>query len=285
MENLTPIEDFGEALVKTRDLDPVYCAIHGANLGVEQTSRLLLAYWCFYDLGVASFMSEKRSDYWQWMKIAAANEQPKPGGGRWPRQPERRHFRGPKCVAAVDYLSRRAPEDWVGDLRACSTEKQVMEAIQRWPMFGPWIGFKAADMLERCLGAPIQFSENIGLIYSEPRACLDILSDQRGISQQRQYGLLLEQLRNYKAPPGHDRCCGPQEVETVLCKWKSHSHGGYSVGKDIREVRRSLALWDNDSARRLLQACPQEVGELTSAYHGAVRHVRHTLSTRNDAGL
>lgn len=55
-----------------------------------------------------------------------------------------------------------------------------MYRAQTWPEFGPWIGFKIADMLEVVCGAPITFSRDIPLIYKEPRACLDILSHESG---------------------------------------------------------------------------------------------------------
>ncbi|GAG17632.1 unnamed protein product, partial [marine sediment metagenome] len=34
-----------------------------------------------------------------------------------------------------------------------------------------------------------------------------------------------------------------QEVETVLCKWKSHMNGCYPMGKDTREITEGLAPW------------------------------------------
>jgi hypothetical protein len=103
---------FGDALIRSRDLDPVYCALYGAQLSEPELS-LLLAYLAFYHLGFAAWLSEHEGvNYWQAMLVAAKNETPSPLGGRWPRSSERRHFRGVKCVNAVNWLRRNylAPE-------------------------------------------------------------------------------------------------------------------------------------------------------------------------------
>ena len=78
------VQAFGDALITTQDLDPVYCAIYHARLPEPQLCRLLLAYWCFYHLGVAASISEKEhGDFWEWMRVAAVNEQP-PKNGIYP---------------------------------------------------------------------------------------------------------------------------------------------------------------------------------------------------------
>lgn len=269
------IEEFGSALIMTRDLDPVYVALHGAKLEKAQLYRWLLAYWCFYHMGAASYLSEYGGpDFWNMMDRAAENASGPPvhNQERWPRASERRYFRGSKCVRAVGWLRNRWPEPegavahvagmssglWADNVMGFRTEKTVMEVIGEWPLFGPWIGFKAADMLERCAGIKIQFSPDIGLVYKEPRATLDILVEQRGGTPQERYAEVSEYFRATPAPPALDRGCGPQEVETILCKWKSHLAGRYTVGKDILEVRHALVGW-GETAERLRAAAPEEV--------------------------
>jgi hypothetical protein len=247
------IRPFGEALIKTRDLDPVYVAIHGAHLPEAQACRLLMAYWCFYHLGLAAWMSEQEGQaYWVAMEIAARDRSPNPvDGRRWPRSAERRHFRGDKCVDAIKWLARREPESYVRSLCNCDTDQQVMTRVMEWPLFGPWIAFKAADMMERCAAIPIRFDPNIGLLYKEPREGLTLM----GGDPRAQYNGLLEHFSRFKAPPMDDRACGPQEVETVLCKWKSHKNGHYHVGKDLSEVAHGLAGW-GPTASRMRQVLP-----------------------------
>jgi hypothetical protein len=269
---LLGIQEFGDALIRTRDLDPVYCGLVGARLPRDQLARWLLAYWCFYHVGSASRLSEHQGDeFWKWMNIAACNlseSGPKSWGEgpdeRWPRAAERRHFRGQKCVDAVEWLSKaeRQPEGFVRFLETGQTDKQVMAIVQSYPMFGPWIAFKAADMMERVWGAKIKFDPNLGLMYAEPRAALDVLIEQNPTwsepTPKNVYERLLVYFGSRRAPPTGDRPCGPQEVETALCKWKSHAHGGYWIGKDIHEQRVALAGW-GETANKMLAAYPPEV--------------------------
>jgi hypothetical protein len=256
---------FGNALIRSRDLDPVYCALYGAQLLEPVLSRLLLAYLSFYHLGLAAWLSEHEGDsYWAVMLVAAKNETPSPLGGRWPRSSERRHFRGVKCVNAVNWLRRNypAPEGAIRSLLNCKTEKHVIDRVSRWPMFGPWAGFKAADLLERCVGHPLQFDPNIGLLYAEPRAGLDMLAAELNQPPRVIYNNLLSYFSAHKAPPRDDRPCGAAEVESVLCKFKSMRGGHYFVGKDIKEVRHALQGWGT-TAEKLLRHMPD--AELSQA--------------------
>jgi hypothetical protein len=246
------IYKFGDELIRSRDLDPVYCALYGARLCEPQLSRLLLAYLAYYNLGVAAWLSEHEGvGYWVAMLEAAKNETQSPLGGRWPRGSERRHFRGDKCVNAVGWLHRNysAPEGAIRSLLNCRTEKHVIERVGRWPMFGKWAGFKAADLLERCVGHPLQFDPNIALLYAEPRASLEMLATELGQSPRVIYESLLAHFSAYKAPPRDDRPCGAAEIESVLCKFKGARTGHYFIGQDINEVRHALQGWGTTAAK------------------------------------
>jgi Alpha-glutamyl/putrescinyl thymine pyrophosphorylase clade 2 len=261
------IHDFGSQLLQTLDLDPLYVALHRADLPRNQLYRWLVAYWCFYDVGVASYMSERITalSYWNAMMFAGKNETTTPLGGRWPRAAERRHFRGEACMRAIKNMSSLAPEQIVSQIAWCEVgevlqQHTVMERAQRLPLFGPWISFKVADMLETVLGVPVEFEDNIGLVYKEPRTALDMLawSDTSALAEDHWYHLHVH-FSNVSAPPRHDRPCGVQEVETICCKWKSHMNGHYWVGKDIHEHRRALDPRWGETAQRLLAAYPEEV--------------------------
>ena len=256
---------FGDRLIATGDLDPVYIAIVGAQLDTPQLARVLIAYWCFYHLGAAAWLSEQGKDFWDAMTVAAENTEPAPRPAppsvtqRWPRSSERRHFRGPKCVAAVRALSRSAPEDLIGGLARRRTAGDVINAVMKWPMFGPWIGFKAADMLDRCAGVAIRFPDDTCLMYAEPAAAITMLAQSEGQTREHIYAGLRSYFAKRKAPPKGDRRCGVQEVETICCKWKSMRGGHYHIGKDITEVRHALLGW-GDTAQRMRTHMPTEVG-------------------------
>lgn len=260
------VEAFGARLIKTKDLDPAYVGLVGAELPRPQLARWLLCYWSFYHVGLASWISEQE-DFWPVMAKAAANlpeRSPRVLGlptERWPRGSERRHFRGPKCVAAVAWLGRNfpQPQDCLERLAAAKTAEQVMAIVQGWPMMGPWAAFKAADMVERVVGAPIRFPANTCLLYAEPLAGLKLAAQRAGVENlQRYHDRLLDYFHRFPAPPTGDRPCGPQELETVCCKHKSYIGGHYHVGRDIREQRAALVGW-GETAQRILGAYPPVV--------------------------
>lgn len=267
-----PIEEFGEKLIATEDLDPLYVGLAEARLPRDQLYRWLLAYLCFYHAGAASFISEwEGTDYWHFMKAAAHNKYaPRdpalhwassviPDFTRWPRGAERRHFRGVKCSRAMDWLAERyrQPENAIYSLSGLSLE-DTRRAIQAWPLFGPWISFKTVDLLERVARWPLSIPEDLVLIYDEPRAALTLLHQQNGLSSEENFQRVTAYFSKWKAPPTYDRPCGAAESETVLCKWKSYYGGHYYLGKDIREQREGLHGWGG-TASLLLANYPEEV--------------------------
>jgi len=261
------VEAFGRRLIETRDLDPAYCGLVDAKLPQDQLARWLISYWSFYHVGVASWISEQEGDFWPFMAKAAANlpeHSPRALGlpaDRWPRASERRHFRGAKCVNAVEWLAKKypRPQDAVERLATAKTAEQVMAIVQGWPMMGKWAAFKAADMIERVVGAPVRFPENTCLLYAEPLAGLKLAAQRAGTADLESYHhRLLDYLHRFPAPPTGDRPCGPQELETCCCKHKSYVGGHYHIGKDIHEQRAALVGW-GETAQQILSAYPQLV--------------------------
>ena len=270
-----PIEEFGRQLIVTKDLDPVYVALTDSRFDRLLKSRWLVAYWCFYDVGVACWMSEfEDQEFWNRMSIAARNLEPAPPGGRWARGRERRHFRGQASVNAIEGLSRRypVPEDFVAYLSKGKTCQGVMELAKEHYLFGNWISFKIADMLERVLNVPVNFTEAEVLMFKEPREAAlrlykekarlpesAVLKDpERAVSDVVQY--LLERFQVFEAPPHPGRMIGIQEIETILCKWKSHMNGFYPVGNDTLEAKETIEPWVHTSkvATAFMQSIPNE---------------------------
>src|SRR5690348_7294614 len=99
------IETFGRALLESEDLDPVYVALRATEMGEEQCYRWLVAYWCLYHPGAACWLSAvEGKEFWRYLTEAAHNETACPAGGRWPRAPERRHWRGHNAVRCVEQM-------------------------------------------------------------------------------------------------------------------------------------------------------------------------------------
>ncbi len=262
------IEDFGRQLIVTNDLDPIYNALIGVKQAglydQAQLYRWLIAYWCFYHAGVASYLSEfEGQPFWHEMWIAATNVEPCPIEERWPRGRERRHFRGPNAIRAVRHLKQAfgtLPEQMVvriidGDETPLPF-KLVSQRVQLHVGFGPWIGFKVADMIDRVLGVQVDFDTAAVFMFKDPEKAAWMLWDERqghkypdGWKPKRDVVLgsitnyLIEQFQDLKAPPLFDRPINIQEVETVLCKWKSHMNGHYPPGSDIHEIGEGLWPW------------------------------------------
>jgi hypothetical protein len=248
--------DFGAQLIATQDLDPVYCAIVGARIEGDQLARLLIGYAFFYHLGIAGWLSDQsESDFWGAALEAARNETPSPLGGRWPRGSERRHFRGQKAITAIETLRRYRPAEMLAKLKAAHDLDAVARIVCQWPMHGPWIAFKLADMMERVAGSSIAFSRDVCLLYIEPRVGLELIGQRTGWSPTQALAKLEDHFQHVLAPPTNDRACGIQEIETVLCKFKGSLAGSYWIGKDIHEVRKALEGW-GPTAAKMLAAMP-----------------------------
>lgn len=283
-----PIERFGRHLLLSGDLDPIYVALSRLDLGREQLCRWLVAYWCYYHAGVASFLSEfSGREFWSYMACAARNQedQPTPFGARWPRGHERRHFRGANGVNSVEDLSRRyaTAEDmvnYVTGLREPDSVALPFGAVtaraQAHVGFGPWIGFKIADMLDRVLGIPVDFSTDDVFMFKDPeQAALKLWNQRLGypdtarpkdkaVAIKTVVDYLKQEFHSFRAPPALDRPVGLQEVETVLCKWKSHMNGHYPLWNDVHEIGEGLTPWFSccETARKFSDAMPAYNAEL-----------------------
>jgi hypothetical protein len=250
------IEQFGRQLI----------ALVGAELPEDQLKRWLVAYWCFYSVGPACWLSEHDGDdFWGHMWDAARNTTETPLGGRWPRGAERRHFRGQQAMKAVDELSERyrpRPDRMVDYIAAIRTENSrppmmfegVFKRAKEHRGFGDWIGFKVADMIDRCGINPVVFDEAAVFMFKDPALAVDVLWERRvgpiarskfnAIERRhRTVERLIKEFSDLSAPPLRDRAINIQEVETVLCKWKSHMNGHYPLYKDSREIGHSLMEW------------------------------------------
>lgn len=263
-----PLVEFGRQLFDTKDLDPIYVALLACKLVGRQLDRWLIAYWCFYHAGLASYASEREGrDFWALLLKAAKNTSPTPSGGRWPRGTERRYFRGEAGVKAVYELRKRYgawPEDMVhfvlgGPLGV----RSVIDRAMQHPLFGPWIGFKVADMVDGVLGAQVCQDDLSVFLYNTPRQSIEE-NIKNGVvprpcrSLSGAMGWLQRKLQECHIP--HKPKSTPDwfSLETVWCKHLSHMHGHYPMYKDIEEIRHGLEPWTEVSktARQFLKCMP-----------------------------
>lgn len=273
---------FGKHLLETGDLDPIYY-IGKLELDTRQLKRWLVAYWCFYSAGLASYASESTdAEFWAVLDMAARNVAPAPHGGRWERGHERRHCRGAQGIKCVQELAKKymaSPETMVSacafhELEEPLTCGMVMESAQSHYLFGPWIGFKVADMLERVLQIPVSFAESEVFMFDQPKEAALLLwrrmFKQPESAQPRDLKAVLQGIvahlgkafEGIQAPPHRDRAVNLQEIETILCKWKSHLNGHYPLLNDTREITANLELWKSHSnVARRFHALFERLGE------------------------
>jgi hypothetical protein len=255
---------FGAQLLDTGDLDPVYIALHEANLNSSLRKRILLAYTCLYHLGCAAAIGSA-PDFWKALMTAAKSRE-------WPRGTERRHWRGENSISCVEYLQTnfKHPESVV-DYWADGTLSfgAVSDRVQSIPQYGPWIAFKVADLLERVMEVPVNFDDCELGIYSEPRKGAGLIlhgdPNRKKVNEgDLRYVCNLirldPRLKSFKAPPSFNRKINIQEVETILCKYKSHFNGHYPPGKDTLEIIHALSSrpWGRTAQKLLARVRPLE---------------------------
>lgn len=240
MDKSLSVYDFGRELVRTKDLDPVYVVLHEVQWDRPKLERWLLAYFCFYHVGTASWIADE-TDYWDAMTRAA-------GSKGWPRSSERRHFRGQQALNSVAYLQSRGVDSLFAPFHVNRrTAKQVMKDVREWRGFGQWISFKAADIFERLGMLKVEFSVD-SVMYDSPQKAAELLwTLETGITTGAPDDVgpwainrILSKIGTMLAPPRYERTLNAQEAETVLCKWKSYMNGHYHIGEDIDAIFQGL---------------------------------------------
>lgn len=249
---------FGRHLFSSGDLDPVYLALQGAGFERSQLARWLVAYWCFYNAGFACYASERSGDlFWNVLRTAAHNSTVSPIGGRWPRGAERRHFRGKESVKAIAELSSTypIPERFLDAM--CNGPMDVGSVIARaneHPLFGSWIGFKVADMIDAIwLPGGVVQDDISCFLYDTPRQSIQENYESGLLGQLPrpntdlyEYAMswLCTQLRDQRIPhKPSGRTPDWFSLETVWCKHLSHMHGAYPLYKDMDELYDGVKPW------------------------------------------
>lgn len=248
--------EFGKHLLDAGDLDPVYTALWNAELPPHKLKRWLLAYWCFYHMGTASWIADRATGYWERFYEAANSK-------AYPRCSERRHFRAANAVNSVIYLENEGLANLFGPLidPKIQSAAEIMRKVRKWNGFGPWISFKVADMLERLDLCRVRFNVADVYLFESPLEGAKLLAEERGaeVSQSQlpswAVETLLKDFRGYKAPPRFERSLNAQEIETILCKWKSFKGGHYEIGEDVESCQKSLQSFSRvNTSKQLLRA-------------------------------
>jgi len=257
-ENPVSYRYFGEELIRSEDLDPVYVFLFKSDMPLDMLKRWLLAYWCYYGSGTASRIAEQPSSRFYDMMWKAWRE-------KWPHGFERRHFYGEQARKAIEGLQSFGSAEQVVDYMTChKTFDEVRSAVMSFRGFGPWIAFKISDMANRVLCYDIDFSGADLAMYADPCKGAAYLKygDKHYPIKDEDMRLvvtnLIEEFEDSLAPPSYERKVNVQEIETILCKSKAYYFGQYYLGKDTKEVGHALKSAKSDLAQQLYNLMPKE---------------------------
>ena len=241
--------EFGVDLITTYDLDPIYPMVVAADLDDSTLKKWLLAYWCYYDAGVASRIAESK-DFYMAMKQGVAEG--------WPRGMERRYFYSKQAMNCINGLIEAGkPEEIVDFMTQYDDFQSLSDAVISFTGFGPWMAWKIGDMAERVLQIDVDFSNSELGIYKDPlqgAAYIKCGDKNYPISLDELHGVcetMEDDFSLYLAPPFLDRPINIQEVETVLCKYKAHCFGHYPYGNDTIHIAKALERQEDDLSEHM----------------------------------
>lgn len=257
------VYDFGQQLLETNDLDPIYVMLWEAKFPREKLQKWLLSYWCHYHAGTASWTVDQNSFWDALMAVAGSKD--------YPRSSERRHFRGNSALKSVLDLQKQSVSERLNPITNGTTIPAIdlMKYVRQWYGFGPWIAFKVADMVERLDLAQVDFSIGDIQLFDSPREGAELLyqetngNSDNGYANVVQWAInqILNALGDYLAPPRCERGINIQEAETILCKWKSYRNGHYQVGEDVESLKKSLKVFDSPTNLFLRKIVDKHLGE------------------------
>lgn len=233
-------QDMGHDLIITQDLDPIYTIVAASDMSENMLKRWLLAYWCYYHAGVASYVAEGDSRQFYDRMWSGLDD-------KWPRGMERRYFYGQQAANLLNGLENYgSPEKVVDTMTGHQDFQSIAVAVEEFTGFGPWMSWKIADMAERVLCYDVDFSNTSLAIYKDPvMGAAFILTGDKGykLSKEELESVVDDmesQLSYLDAPPYYDRPVNIQEIETVLCKYKAHCYGFYPLGNDTHHIHKGF---------------------------------------------
>ncbi len=294
---------FGRHLVASKDIDPLYPVLRylQKDLEYEQAVWHTFLYVAWYNLSSAQSMFDRYPDPNPRIlkRIQTAQRQ-------LPTGTERRASRGGKVALHlasymdtlknyqnhIDYY-RKGITPWPL-IPKSETEKHLHDnwqhmnsRLQELYLNGRWAAYKHLEVLRRVNHMPFtapdmghQFSsgprEGLAMLYGEvpgQDASTIALLDSQGVDLQRRLaerGLKMD----------------IEEVETLLCNWKSTVKGKYYVGHDIDEFQEQIdkakaeGFLRNEQARALYEA---RQASLPNQYLGELNGWRGVDKSRSKA--
>lgn len=238
-------------MLYSQDLDPLYPVLRHLQLGMDREQALWLSflYVAWYNLpsGWAAYNA-----YPHEIDLLAHFADP-----TWPTGTERRANRGGKVKDHIlsyrlALVGHRSQHDWyTKGLNMNPTRRRhlhdnwriVNERLQELFLNGRWAAYKHCEVLAKVNGLPLLAPDMGHAFSSGPREGLEMLygplagNDSTTIAELDTRG---EDLLYRLQSEGHQ--VEIEEVETILCNWKSLVKGKYYVGNDIDELQEQILV-------------------------------------------
>lgn len=244
---------FGRHLIRSMDIDPVYPVLVKLHdqMDTEESYWHSLLYVGWYHLPVA------HSAWLRWPrprdKRMYTNRKWMEQASKWPTGIERRSNRGGKVFQhleafckATDHVSL---EQWfrTGMVKAPTLAKRhqnwrvLNERLQAIWGNGRWAAYKHCEILRRVHGLPVEAPDMGHRHSSGPREGLETLYGPLEGQGEAVIAVLDARGRDLqKRLKEAGLRADIEELETILCNWKSLLKGKYYVGHDIDEMQEQL---------------------------------------------
>ena len=251
-EELLPyVAKFGKHMLASKDLDPIYPVLkelHTARaMDQEQALWHSFLYVAWYHLPVSHAAFE-------WMpKRAPVPRKLKRIGETWPTGIERRSNRGGKVFTHIDSFvavtSHLPLREWFrnGFVEAQTQGKRhanwrtLNERLQAVWGNGRWAAYKHCEVLRRVHGLPVEAPDMGHRFSSGPREGLATLYGHLEGQGEAAIAVLDARDRDLqKRLLGFGLDVDVEELETILCNFKSLLAGRYYPGHDIDEMQEQV---------------------------------------------
>jgi hypothetical protein len=235
---------FARMLSVKKDIDPVYeIPFLDAFRGNFDKIRFVYAYLLFYDVGVALALSRLDTEWGtlefvQQVSLFALTKRSRRGV-------ERRHFRA-KHAEWTATAGRSVYSEFYDCTVSHHSWKNSISALKKLPSFGDWLAFKATDMLERTnLVHAYKNSDDecLATWYGVPEEGWSIIKVQENYNNKREFLSDILQLKLRLPGGGFRQIFNMQEIETLCCKYKSHTNGRYEPGNDVKHVMNQMCAF------------------------------------------
>jgi len=225
---------FARETIKINDLDPTYELIYKGRkaLGEAWANQFCIHMLMFYDVGEAAKAAViSPGHFWDYVLDTFSVCK---------RGVERRHFKAANGLNSIADLQQRVPDPSVAlNVLRGRTVVEVAKNFSTIRGFGPYFVWKACDYMDRCMDLPVDYSNYIKHIPAEPVKCAKAMWPDK--SMEEVVRMVVDEIKQYPAPPGRDRPCGVSEAETVLCMLKGYFLTKvHVIGDDILDKYKSL---------------------------------------------